>query len=134
MTEWIRFIAGTVFLLTGLFFIISSVVGNLRFTFALNRMHAAALGDTLGLFFFIIGLCLYNGFNGTSLKMLGIIALFWLTSPVTSHLVMLMELSNGRYLSEGSGEASDEEGFESLSVEAGRAKLKEADEAGEEEK
>lgn len=134
--EWFRFITGTASIAAGLFFVISSVVGNLRFKFALNRMHSAALGDTLGLFFFVLGLCLYNGFDATCLKMLGIIALFWITSPVTSHLVMLMEISNGRYISETNAEASDEEGFENFSIGVRRAQMKQEREksAKEEEK
>ncbi len=121
--HWIRFILGTVCLLIGLFFIVTSVVGNFRFKFALNRMHSAALGDTLGLLGVILGTCFYNGLNVTTLKLLAIVALVWITSPVASHLLMLMEMTVGKYSAEASADESDEQGFERGTVEMRRHAL-----------
>ncbi len=121
--NWVRFILGTGCLLFGLFFFVSSIVGNYRFKFALNRMHSAALGDTLGLLGIISGISLYNGFNAVTLKFIIVVALIWLTSPVSSHLIMLMEISNGRYISE-SRLPTDEEGFENYSVDIKREALR----------
>ena len=125
MMEWIRFILGTVLILFGLFFEISAVVGNYRFKFALTRMHSAALGDTTGLLGIMLGLCLYSGFNAVSLKFLLVLGLFWLTSPVTSHLMMLMEISNGRYEAEATQGHTDEEGFENFDLYSQRDALRE---------
>jgi multicomponent Na+:H+ antiporter subunit G len=126
---WIRFILGTASILFGVFFIISSVVGNFKFKFALNRMHSAALGDTLGLLGIMVGLCFYNGINDTFFKMLTIIAIIWVTSPIASHLIMLMEISDGRYTSEVKDEFTDEEGFEKFTIEAGKNALDESEKA-----
>ena len=115
---WIRFILGTVCLLFGLFFIVTSVIGNFRFKFALNSMHSAALGDTLGLLGVILGTCFYNG-----LKLLVIVALVWITSPVASHLIMLMEMTVGKYSAEANADESDEQGFERGTVEMRRHAL-----------
>ena len=122
--NWIRFLGGTFCLAFGLFFLVSSVVGNYKFKFALNRMHAAALGDTLGLLGIVLGVALYHGFTVTTAKLLIIVVLVWITSPVASHLIMLMELSNGRAAEEvhevQAGElyeeTSDEQGLERSSV------------------
>lgn len=112
--HWVRFVLGTVCLCGGLFFLVSAVVGNYRFKFALNRMHAAALGDTLGLLGVVLGICFYEGLGPTTVKLLAIVALLWITSPVSSHLIMLMEFITGPYSDQE--EPDDEQGFEQSSV------------------
>ncbi len=121
--HWIRFILGTICLLFGLFFLVSAVIGNFRFKFALNRMHSAALGDTLGILGVILGICFYHGLNVTTVKLLIVVALVWITSPVASHLIMLMEMTVGRSTAESGGEQSDEQGFERGTVEMRRRAL-----------
>lgn len=118
MMEWIRFICGTAFIIFGLFFVVSAVIGNFHFKFALNRMHSAALGDTLGLLGVLVGLCFFNGFNSTMFKLIAIVAIIWITSPIASHLIMLMEISNGRYTVEVKDEFTDDEGFEKIAISA----------------
>ena len=112
--HWVRFVLGTACLCGGLFFLVSAVVGNYRFKFALNRMHAAALGDTLGLLGVVPGLCFYEGLCPTTVKLLAIVALLWITSPVSSHLIMLMEFITGPYSDQE--EPDDEQGLEQSSV------------------
>jgi multicomponent Na+:H+ antiporter subunit G len=55
-------------------------------------MHAAALGDTLGIGFVLIGLMIHNGLTFVSLKLLLIIIFFWMASPVCSHLISNLEV------------------------------------------
>ena len=45
----IRLIFAGLFLVLGLFMFVSEVLGFYKFTYVMNRMHAAALGDTLGI-------------------------------------------------------------------------------------
>lgn len=125
--QWIRFIFGTAFLALGIFFIVSSVVGNFRFKFALNRMHSAALGDTMGLAGIVAGMCFYHGLNAATVKLLVIVALVWVTSPVASHLIMLMELTSGKYKAEAHEESSDEQGLELYSVDMQRDAMRRYD-------
>ena len=47
--EWIRFAVAAAFIVSGLVFELISVIGVYRFKYVLNRMHAAAMGDTLGI-------------------------------------------------------------------------------------
>ena len=68
--EWIRFLAGTSCLLCGLIIFVLELFGVFKFHYVLNRMHAAALGDTLGIGLSMLGLVILCGWNLTSLKMI----------------------------------------------------------------
>ncbi len=91
--EWIRFLAGAALLISGLAIFIIEMVGVFRFHYVLNRMHAAAMGDTLGIGFCLLGLILMNGFTFTSLKLLLVIVFLWFSSPVSSHLIARLEVT-----------------------------------------
>ena len=90
--EWVRFLAGTGMLLTGLGIFALQIFGVFKFKYVLNRMHAAAMGDTLGLGVSLTGLILLSGWNFTSLKMALVIVFLWLASPVSSHLISRLEV------------------------------------------
>ena len=94
--EWIRFIACAAFLLIGLLIFLVEIIGVFRFKYVLNRMHAAAIGDTLGIGFSLIGLIIMNGLNLTSLKMFLVIVFLWFSSPTASHLIAKLEVSTGK--------------------------------------
>ncbi len=91
--EWIRFILGTVVLIIGLLTFALEVFGSYRFHFVLNRMHAAGMGDTLGIGISLLGLILYSGLNFTSLKMFLVVCFLWFASPVSSHLIARLEVA-----------------------------------------
>lgn len=88
----IRFIFAAAFMLVGMVIFILEVFGTFSLKYVLNRMHAAAMGDTLGILFFMIGLIILNGFSLASLKILLVIAFFWLASPASSHLLAQLEV------------------------------------------
>lgn len=92
MLEWIRFILTAVLMLMGLFLMVTAVIAQFRFRYVLNRMHAAAMGDTMGIFLMLLGLAVANGINMLSLKLLVLVLLFWMASPVASHLIGRLEL------------------------------------------
>lgn len=91
--EWIRFLIGAAFILCGLIIFIIELIGVFRFKYVLNRMHAAAMGDTLGIGFCLLGLIVLNGFTFTSLKLLCVIIFLWISSPVSSHLIARLEVT-----------------------------------------
>ena len=91
--EWIRFIVGGGFVLCGLTIFIIELIGVFRFHYILNRMHAAAMGDTLGIGFALLGLIIMSGFNFTSLKLFLVIVFLWFSSPVSSHLIARLEVT-----------------------------------------
>lgn len=98
--EWIRFVAGVALLLIGLGIFMLQIFGVFKFKYVLNRMHAAAMGDTLGIGVSLTGLILLSGFNFTSLKMALIIVFLWLASPVSSHLISRLEVVTNEQLAE----------------------------------
>lgn len=69
------------------------MIGVFRFKYVLNRMHAAAMGDTLGIGFALVGLILMSGFTFTSVKLLLVIVFLWFASPVSSHLIARLEVT-----------------------------------------
>lgn len=91
--EWIRFIIGAAFLIIGLAVFIIEMIGVFKFKYVMNRMHAAAMGDTLGIGCTILGLIIINGANLTSLKLACIIVFLWFSSPTSSHLIARLELT-----------------------------------------
>lgn len=100
MFEWIRFVASSVCLSAGLLFMILAVFGVNRFRRALNRMHAAAMGDTLGILFVFSGLMLMRGVSMDSLKLFLVILLFWLAGPVSGHMISRLEAMTDENLGE----------------------------------
>ena len=84
--EWIRFLAGAVLLLIGLLIFLIQMIGVFRFKYVLNRMHAAAMGDTLGIGCCLLGLIVMKGASFTSLKLLLVMIFLWFSSPVSESL------------------------------------------------
>ena len=91
--EWIRFVAGALLMLCGIGIFAIELIGVFRFKYVMNRMHAAAMGDTLGIGFSLMGLILMSGFTFTSLKLLFVIVFLWFSSPVSSHLIARLEVT-----------------------------------------
>ena len=91
--EWIRFFIGAFLLLFGLGIFAIEMIGVFRFKYVLNRMHAAAMGDTLGIGFSLIGLIVMNGLDFTSLKLFLVIVFLWFSSPTSSHLIARLEVT-----------------------------------------
>lgn len=91
--DWIRFCLTAGFLACGLFILAASVRGVYKFDYVLNRMHAAAMGDTLGMLFCLAGLIFSAPDGWLALKLLLIIAFLWVASPVGSHLISRLEVN-----------------------------------------
>lgn len=91
--EWVRFLVGAALLLSGVAIFLIEIIGVFRFKYVLNRMHAAAMGDTLGIGFCFLGLIVMWGFSFTSLKLFLVIVFLWFSSPVSSHLIARLEVT-----------------------------------------
>ncbi len=98
--EWIKFTLGTIFLFTGLIIFIMEMFGVFHFKYVLNRMHAASIGDTLGIGVSLLGLMIMNGFNFTSLKIFLVIIFLWFASPVSSHVIARLEVTTNTKLNQ----------------------------------
>lgn len=97
--EWIRFIIGSAFIAVGIVIFFTELFGVFHFKYVLNRMHAAAMGDTLGISACLIGLMIFSGLNFTTLKMFLIIVFLWFASPVSSHVLSRLEAATNDHLS-----------------------------------
>lgn len=93
MIDVIRLIACILLTGAGLCCLVSGVVGVYRFKYALSRIHAAALLDTVGILLMGLGVIVATGLNVTSAKILVVIAFLWMTSPVSGHLIGRMEIT-----------------------------------------
>ena len=91
-----RIIIAIVLMSAGMIFCLLSCIGVFRMKFALNRMHAAALADTCGIFFIIVGLCVLAGISFMTLKLIAVLAIFWATCPISGHLLSNMVKSTDK--------------------------------------
>ena len=89
--DWIRLVIGSLFVLAGIVIFFTELYGVFHFKYVLNRMHAAAMGDTLGISACLIGLMIFSGFNFTTLKMFLVLVFLWFASPVSSHVLSRLE-------------------------------------------
>jgi len=91
--ELLRFILGVAFIFMGLLVFVIQLVGVYKFKYILNRMHAAGMGDTMGLSLCLVGTMFLFGWSFTTLKVALIAAFLWLASPVSSHLIARLEVT-----------------------------------------
>jgi multicomponent Na+:H+ antiporter subunit G len=93
MVEWFQFFVVAICIISGLIVSAVATYGLFKFKFVLNRMHAAAMNDTLAIFFVLLGLMIANGIDFITLKLLVIIVFLWFASPVASHLIARLEVT-----------------------------------------
>ena len=91
-SETVRFLIGTVLMVCGIAVLAISILGFYRFRFVLNRMHCAAIVDTLGSLLILASLMVFASAPVYLFKLLGVLAFLWIGSPVSSHLVCRTEL------------------------------------------
>lgn len=85
-------ILGLIFLVLGVIVFIFQIIGVFKYKFLLNRMHAAGMGDTLGLGLCMLGLIFISGINLVSAKMILVVGFMWFSSPTSSHLISRLEV------------------------------------------
>lgn len=93
-------ILGAILIFLGVCVMAVATFGIYRFKYVLNRMHAAALGDTLGLLLILLGLMCMYGWAIASAKLFLIIVFMWLASPVMSHLIARAEVMTCQHINE----------------------------------
>ena len=91
--EWIRLILAIICMIMGLLMEMIAVFGIYKFKFVMNRMHAAAIGDTMALFLITVSLLIMNGFSLFSLKLIVTWGFLWMASAVSSHVLCRMEVT-----------------------------------------
>ena len=76
--SWIFLVAGGAFCIIGM-------IGLIRMPDMFTRLHGASVTETLGAGFIIVGLVLQSGFTLVAAKLIIIMGLILLTSPVATH-------------------------------------------------
>ena len=87
MLEYLRLGLFGALLLSGLFIELTAIWGVNRFRYSVNRLHAAGMGDTLGLLLISLAAAVYAGFTAVTVKIAFVVAFLWITSPVCTHLI-----------------------------------------------
>lgn len=100
--EWIRFLLTAVCMLAGLVVCCIGVYGIFKFEYAANRMHAAAMIDTMGIALCMGGVAISAPDIFSALKCVLVIIFWWLSSPVSSHMLCRLEIitdeQRGQYM------------------------------------
>ena len=94
----LQFIAAAVFIIPGVVIMILETFGIFHIKYVLNRMHAAAMGDSLGILLIACGVMICFGLSFATLKILCIVLLFWVAAPTCSHLVTGFEVFTNDHL------------------------------------
>ena len=106
MTE-IRSAACALLLLLGLFFMMVSVKGVIKFPDIFSRLHAIGLGQSLGMGFCCLGMFIYQGPNITGLKILMVLFVSMLAGPIGTHIVDRVAFREGRKKEEKDAESRE---------------------------
>ena len=129
MIGWLRFWITAGLLVAGLCVMCIGVYGVFRFHYAINRMHAAAVNDTLGAGLCLLGLAVSAPDWFTAAKLLLVAAFLWLSAPVSSHLLCRLEVETNErreeYMAVEDG-IFDEDGVPLSFVEEGTDRKEEA--------
>ena len=96
----VREIIAAICINIGLFVFLCGTFGVFRLKYVLNKMHAAALGDTMGLFMVVLGLIILSSNAFIIAKFVLIILFFWLTSPIATHMLAKVELLTNKNAAE----------------------------------
>ena len=79
----------------GVFFLMASSIGLIRFPDFYTRSHAIGKADTLGLVLLIAGLAIYNGWELSTLKLVLIIVFILITNPTATHIIVRAAIRSG---------------------------------------
>ena len=91
MSEWIRFGVCAFFVLVALLCFVTETLGIYRFRRMLPRLHAAAIGDTVGMLAAVIAAVTARGFSFASCKLLAVWIIMAVAAPVSAHLLARLE-------------------------------------------
>ena len=93
MTDTVRCWIAGILITGGLLFAAVSILGVFRFRFVMNRMHCAAILDTLAMALILGGLMVASSNMHYIPKLAAALLMLWIGSPAASHLVGRMEIS-----------------------------------------
>ena len=62
-----------------------------RLDFVINRMHITAMADSMATLLIFLGAAIAHGLEAVDLKLILILTLQWITSPICGHLITQLE-------------------------------------------
>ena len=84
-----------IFILGGVFFIVTGAIGVVRMPDVYCRLHAAGMTDTMGAGLLLLGMCFQAGLTLITVRLLLVWAFLLVTSPVGTHALARAALSGG---------------------------------------
>ena len=93
--RWVTTPVSIGLILVGLFFLLVAAIGVVRFPDVYTRAHAVSLTDSLGAFFLLSGLAIYEGFTVNLIKILVVLVLLYLLNPVIAHATVRSAYRSG---------------------------------------
>ena len=101
MHEWVRHLFSCALLLSAIVVEAFAVLGQYRLRYSLNRAHPAGMGDTLAILLLLLAGMVEYGLSISSLKLLLVLILLWLTSPLSTHLIgQMVEITDATLATE----------------------------------
>ena len=91
----VQSIISILFVTLGIVFMLMGSIGILRLPDFYSRTHAVSKSDTLGVFFVIIGLIVFEGFTLSSGKLFLIVLFIALSNPIGTHALARAALKKG---------------------------------------
>jgi multicomponent Na+:H+ antiporter subunit G len=88
-------LAGIGLIVIGLFFLLVAAIGVVRFPDVFTRSHAVGLTDSLGAFFLLLGLAMYQGLSANLVRIVVVLVLLYLLNPVITHATVRAALRSG---------------------------------------
>ncbi|WP_339046387.1 monovalent cation/H(+) antiporter subunit G [Candidatus Mesenet endosymbiont of Agriotes lineatus] len=78
---------GMLFVVVGIFFVVTATVGMIRFPNFFTKAHAAGMVDSLGSALILVGVLMQNELSMNMIKIMLIILLIWVTSTTGGHVL-----------------------------------------------
>lgn len=88
-------IIGAVLIAIGAFFFVVGAIGIYRLPDVFTRMHAAGISDTVGAGMLVAGMMFMAGFSLVTVKLLIILCIIYITSPIATHALAQAALHAG---------------------------------------
>ena len=83
------------FILSGIFFSITAIIGLFRLPDFYTRVHSAGIADTTSAALILLGLMLNSGFTLVTVKLIIILFLLLYTSPIATHSLVKAARQSG---------------------------------------
>ena len=83
----IQTVISVIFIIAGLFFLVSSCIGMLRLPGFYARLHASGNSETLGLALSLIGLAIYETETVITIKLILVFIVVFIGNPIGTHIL-----------------------------------------------